>query len=73
MSRSLIKSTYDYSLAALNVRQFKFINEIFGSREADSLLCYIRKVISEHVRPEEYYCRSSEDMFYILFRIQTGR
>ena len=64
----IIKSTYDYSLAALNVRQFKFINEIFGSREADSLLCYIRKVISEHVRPEEYYCRSSEDMFYILFR-----
>ena len=29
----VIRRTYDYSLAAMNVRQFKFINEIFGTRE----------------------------------------
>ena len=31
----VIRRTYDYSLAAMNVRQFKFINEIFGTREGD--------------------------------------
>lgn len=37
----LIKKSCEYSIAALNVRQFKFINEIFGSRVADELLCHI--------------------------------
>ena len=37
----LIKKSCEYSIAALNVRQFKFINEIFGSRAADELLCHI--------------------------------
>ena len=46
----LIKKSCEYSIAALNVRQFKFINEIFGSRAADELLCHIRKVIVENVR-----------------------
>ena len=68
----VIKKTYEYSLAALNVRQFKFINEIFGSREADNLLCHIRKVISQNVRADEYYCRNSEDLFYILLN-ETDR
>ena len=64
----LIKKSCEYSIAALNVRQFKFINEIFGSRAADELLCHIRKVIAENVRAGEYYCRSSEDLFYLFLR-----
>ena len=68
----VIRRTYDYSLAAMNVRQFKFINEIFGTREGDRLLCHIKKIISENVSGDEYYCRSSEDMFY-LFLNDTDR
>ncbi len=49
-SARLFKKSCEYSIAALNVRQFKFINEIFGSRAADELLCHIRKVIVENVR-----------------------
>lgn len=64
----IIENSKEYSLAALNVRQFKFINELFGSREADLLLCCIRKVLSENITDNEYYCRSSEDLFYILLR-----
>lgn len=64
----LIKKSCEYSIAALNVRQFKFINEIFGSRAADELLCHIRKVIAENVRAGEYYCRSFEDLFYLFLR-----
>ena len=64
----VIQSTYNYSLAAMNIRQFKFINEIFGSRTADMLLCYIKKVLVANIQEGEYYCRSSEDMFYLLLR-----
>lgn len=67
-----VRTSGKYSLAALNIRQFKFINEIFGSRAADDLLCHIKKIISENVRSGEYYCRSSEDMFY-LFLTDTDR
>lgn len=66
--RPIIEHSKEYSLVALNVRQFKFINELFGSREADRLLCCIRKVLSENITDNEYYCRSSEDLFYILLR-----
>ncbi len=64
----VIEKTPEYSLAAMNIRQFKFINEIFGSQQADHLLCYIKEVIAGHVREGEYFCRGTDDMFYILLR-----
>lgn len=64
----VIEKTPEYSLVAMNVRQFKFINEIFGSQQADRLLCYIKEVITEHVKEGEYFCRGTDDMFYILLR-----
>lgn len=64
----VIEKTYEYSLAAMNVRQFKFINEIFGTRVGDMLLCRIREVIADNISEGEYYCRSSADMFYILMK-----
>lgn len=68
----IIETTEEYSLAALNVRQFKFINEIFGISQADSLLCHIKKVIGDNILEGEHYCRGSGDMFFILFR-QTDK
>lgn len=64
----IIENTYEYSLAAMNIRQFKFINEIFGTRAADLLLCHMKSVIANNVTENEYYCRNSEDMFYLLLR-----
>ena len=64
----IIENTYEYSLAAMNIRQFKFINEIFGTRAADLLLCHMKSVIADNVTENEYYCRNSEDMFYLLLR-----
>lgn len=63
-----IENTQEYGLTAINVRQFKFINEIFGSQQGDDLLRHIKKIISENIRPGEHYCRGEEDMFYILMR-----
>lgn len=64
----IIENTYEYSLAAMNIRQFKFINEIFGTRAADLLLCHMKSVIADNITENEYYCRNSEDMFYLLLR-----
>lgn len=68
----IVEKTREYSLAALNVRQFKFINEIFGSRQADMLLCHIKDVLDDRIRDGEYFCRSTDDMFYLFFR-ETDR
>ena len=57
----IIETTQRYSLVAVNVRQFKFINEIFGNRQADMLLCHIKEVIENNVLENEYFCRSSEE------------
>lgn len=64
----IIMSTQEYSLMALNVRQFKFFNEIFGGQMGDGLLCHIKKVIEGHIHAGEYFCRSAEDLFFILLR-----
>ena len=70
--RAVLQAGRPYSLAALNVRQFKFINEIFGRAQADTLLCRIKQVIEAGLRPGECFCRSGQDLFYILF-LETGR
>ena len=64
----IIERTPEYSLAGLNVRQFKFINEIFGSRQADLLLRHIKDVVMSHIREGEVFCRSTDDMFFILLK-----
>lgn len=64
----VIEGTQEYSLIAMNVRQFKFFNEIFGSRKGDQLLCRIKEAIESHIKDGEYFCRSTDDLFYILLR-----
>ena len=56
------------ALAGLNIRQFKFINEIFGRNQADSLLCHVKDVLENSMEEGEYFCRNSADMFLMLFK-----
>lgn len=53
------------SVVALNVHQFKFINEIFGREQADKLLCYIKSVLDKYLDEKEFCCRDAADLFYI--------
>ena len=52
----------------INVRQFKFINEIFGKEQADKLLRHIAGVLKESIWDGEYVCRESADFFYLFLR-----
>ncbi|MGI6200913.1 MAG: EAL domain-containing protein [Christensenellales bacterium] len=56
----------DVCVAALNIRQFKFINEIFGKEQADRLLCTVKAVLDRHMTAEEFCCRDTADCFYLL-------
>ena len=57
-----------YAIAVVNVRQFKFINEIFGKEQADHLLQYIARKLQEVVGEGEFFCRESADSFYVFLR-----
>lgn len=58
----------NFSVAAINIRQFKFINEIFGKDQANRLLAYIGKVLRKNLGEDEFACRESADMFYVCLR-----
>lgn len=62
----------EFSLAVLNIYQFKFINEIFGRQQGDRLLRYVGKLIQEELGEEEFYGRDTGDYFY-LFLLGTDR
>lgn len=55
-------------VAALNINQFKFINEIFGKEQADALLCYMKKTLDKHMRSGDFFCRDTADLFYIFLK-----
>lgn len=64
----VMKGNGDWALAGLNIRQFKFINEIFGRNQADNLLCHVVEVLKKNIADGESFCRNSADMFLVLFK-----
>ncbi len=56
------------SVTALSVRQFPFLSEIFGREKAEQLLCRIRETAQKHIYKEEFFCRDTEDRFYLFLR-----
>ena len=55
-----------YTLIALNVRSFKFVNEMLGREEADKILRQIVKTAKAQTKQGELVCRDSADVFYLL-------
>lgn len=58
----------EYSILALNIRHFKFYNEIFGKKMGDRLLCDITQAIRADLGEGEFFCREAADLFYLLIR-----
>ena len=56
----------DYSLVSLNMRRFKFMNEILGRDKSDEFLCRIVACIKPMLKKDEIICRDSADVFYML-------
>ena len=54
------------AVVAINIRQFKFINEIFGSDMANKLLCHIKNLLDDNINENEFFCRENADLFFIF-------
>ena len=65
--KAMLKNRQACSVAVLNIRQFKFFNEIFGHDQGNRLLIYIKKVIEKNLKEDEFFCRDTADQFYIFF------
>lgn len=54
-----------YTVAVINICNFKLINESFGSREGDKTLRYCMEVLQRNVRKGELAARGEEDNFFL--------
>lgn len=52
-------------VVAVNIHQFKFINEIFGKKQGDVFLCETKQLLGACLRNEEFFCRDTADLFYL--------
>ena len=59
-------NNHQYSLVALNMQRFKFMNEILGRKKSDEILRRIVACIKPMLKKDEIICRDSADVFYIL-------
>ena len=57
-----------FCVAALNIHQFKFINEIFGKMQADRLLQQIGQAVRKELAEDEFFGRETGDRFYLFLR-----
>lgn len=53
------------ALIALNIHNFKYVNDTYGTQRADQLLCRIADILSGNLKDGELLCRPSADCFYL--------
>lgn len=53
------------ALVALNIHNFKYINDTYGTHRADQLLRKIKDILAANLREDELLCRPSADCFYL--------
>lgn len=64
--QELQKNQRDYSTVALNIHNFKSVNDLFGKEQGDRVLGYLKRIIEERLKEGEFFCRSSADTFFVV-------
>lgn len=54
------------ALVALNIHNFKYINDTYGTQRADKLLCKIKDILDMNIKENELLCRPTADCFYLF-------
>ena len=65
------KQSGAYYIAAVNIHQFKFVNELFGKEQGDRLLCFVQKSLENCLKEGEFFCRETGDLFYLCLNEDT--
>lgn len=60
------------ALVAFNIRGFKYINDTYGIKRADDMLCDITSVLESGIHEDEFFCRPSADLFYLALKEQNA-
>lgn len=64
--QQILETKQPFSTAALNVHNFKGINDLFGRMRGDRVLCYMENVLNHNLKEGEFFCRDTADLFYLL-------
>lgn len=59
------KKSTEYAVAVINIRKFKYINEMFGTDRSNQLLKDICEVLKQHMEHGEFFCRDTADTFAV--------
>ena len=62
------KTDEEYTVAAINIRKFKYINELFNPTRSDQLLKDIYFVLKQNMEPGEFFCRDTADTFVLCVK-----
>ncbi|MEF9941924.1 MAG: EAL domain-containing protein [Lachnospiraceae bacterium] len=60
-----------YCMIYMNIEKFKLLNEQFGTKACNEILCVINRVITANLTEEEYMGRQFADNFCLLLRYKT--
>ena len=60
-----IKNHEPWALIALNIHNFKYINDTYGTYRADQLLCKVKDILESDLNDGELLCRPIADSFYL--------
>jgi len=61
------KSDNPVSIAFVDVDKLKYINDTFGHKKGDEILCCLANIFKEHLRPLDLAFRVGGDEFIIIF------
>ena len=66
--KELLEKDDNYSLAIINIRRFRHMNDVLGMKKADEILCQVKRILESSIKEKEIFCRHNADLFYILLR-----
>lgn len=58
----------EYTVAVINIRNFKMINESFGTHEGDRMLHYCMQILRKNVKEGEIAARGNADDFFLCLK-----
>lgn len=70
--RQVLYEHKPHSTVALNVHNFKSINDLFGKGRGDTVLCYLKDMVEGMMQEGEFFCRDTADLFYLLLMDTDG-
>ncbi|MCT4595909.1 MAG: sensor domain-containing diguanylate cyclase [Anaeromicrobium sp.] len=63
---NLDETNKDLSIAYIDLNNLKIVNDIYGHKEGDFLICKICTIIKESIRSTDTFCRLGGDEFLII-------